>query len=412
MTASPRERPKLRYLQPAVVHHEGQELIHISDPLGFSERQIVVTPDVFFIMALCDGTRSFMDIQYEYTRRFGTLLLSSHLDEILSDLDRSLFLDNERFKRRKAETEEEFRKARVRKPSHAGQAYPADPEELRQCLGSFFTSPEGPGAFPEKRRRKTVKALMAPHIDLRAGGPCFAWAYSQLASSPPADVFVILGIGHAPMTTLFSVTSKDFETPLGTLPTDKAFVDALMESYPVDLFADEFAHRSEHSVEFQTVFLRHVFPDKDISIVPILCSSFDEMVAANRQPIEDPRVGDFVQALKVAANRCKRKVCFIAGVDLAHIGQKFGDSGRLTPSTKVVLEQEDMEMLRQVENVNAAAFFASVAKDNNRRRICGFPAMYVLLNLVEGAKGRLLKYEKNVDRATQSIVSFASLVFG
>ncbi len=213
------------------------------------------------------------------------------------------------------------------------------------------------------------------------------------------------------MTNLFTVTSKDFETPLGTLPTDKAFVNALTESYSGDLFADEFAHRSEHSVEFQTVFLRYIFPDKDISIVPILCSSFDEMIAANRQPIEDPRVRDFVQALKIAAARSKRKVCFIAGVDLAHIGQKFGDSGRLTPSTELLLEREDREMLQHVENVDAAAFFASVAKDKNKRRICGFPAMYVLLNLVEGAKGRLLKYGKSVDGATQSMVSFASVVF-
>ena len=411
MTASSRERPRLRSLQPAVVRHQRQELIHISDPSGFSDSQIVVTPDVFFIMALCDGTRSLVDIQYEYTRRFGTLLLSSHLDKVLSDLDRSLFLDNEKFRRRKGEIEEEFRKAGVRAASHAGQAYPADPEELRRCLGDFFTSPEGPGALPEKRRRKTVKAIMAPHIDLRAGGTCFAWAYSQLASSPPADVFVILGIGHAPMTNLFTVTSKDFETPLGILPTDKAFVDALTESYPGDLFADEFAHRSEHSVEFQTVFLRYIFPDKDISIVPILCSSFDEMIGANRQPIEDPRVRDFVQALKIAAERSKQKVCFIAGVDLAHIGQKFGDSGRLAPSTEILLEREDMEMLQHVENVDAAAFFASVAKDKNKRRICGFPAMYALLTLIEGANGRLLKYGKSVDGATQSIVSFASAVF-
>ena len=411
MTAPFRERPKLRLLQPAVVRHQGQELIHISDPLGFSDRQIVVTPDVFFIMALCDGTRSLIDIQYEYTRRFGTLLLPSHLDKILSDLDRSLFLENERFQRRKAEIEDEFRKASVRKPSHAGQAYPADPVELRQCLGNFFTSPEGPGAFPEKRRRKSVKAIMAPHIDLRAGGPCFAWAYTQLVSSSPADIYVILGIGHAPMDNLFTVTSKDFETPLGVLPTDKGFLDALVESHPSDLFADEFAHRSEHSVEFQTVFLRYIFPDQDISIVPILCSSFDEMIAANCEPIEDPRIGSFVHALKIAARRSKRKVCYVAGVDLAHVGQKFGDSERLTPSTAVVLEQDDREMLRHVENVDAAAFFASIAKDRNKRKICGFPAVYVLLNLVEGAKGRLLNYGKSGDPATQSIVSFASMVF-
>jgi predicted class III extradiol MEMO1 family dioxygenase len=61
--------------------------------------------------------------------------------------------------------------------------------------------------------------------------------------------------------------------------------------------------------------------------------------------------------------------------------------------------------------MDAGGFFSSIAKDNDKRRICGFPAMYVLLHLVAPAKARLLKYDRSVDRATQSIVSFASMVF-
>jgi len=411
MSSPPTDHPKLRPLQPALVRHQGQELICISDPLDFSDSQILVTPDVYFIMALCDGSRSLVDIQYEYTRKFGTLLLSSRLSKILSDLDRSLFLDNEKFRQHKKRIEQEFKRATTRSPSHAGKAYPADADELRRQIDAFFASPEGPGPLPAKKRRKRVKAIIAPHIDLRAGGPCFAWAYSELAGSPRPDLFIILGIGHVPMESLFAVTPKDFETPLGTLRTDKAFVESLVESYPHDLLADEFAHRSEHSVEFQTVFLRYIFPEDDITIVPILCSSFDEMIAANRPPIEDPRVQDFIQTIKIAAARSEHKVCFIAGVDLAHIGQKFGDPGPLNSSTEILLETEDREMLKHVENVDAAGFFESIAKDKDRRRICGFPAMYILLNLIEGTKGRLLKYDKSIDPATQSIVSFASMVF-
>ncbi len=404
------DHPRVRPLQPVPIRHQGQDLIYLSDPVGFSDNKIVVTPDIFFVMALCDGTRALPDIQYEYARRFGTLLLTSRLSKIISDLDRNLFLDNERFREHKRRIEQEFKRASVRRSSHAGLAYPANADELKQQIDGFFSSPEGPGP-PTHRGRKRVKAIMAPHIDLRAGGPCFAWAYSQLASSARPDVFVILGIGHVPMEKLFTVTAKDFETPLGIVPTDKAFVEALIENYPGDLLADEFAHRNEHSVEFQAVFLRYVFPEEDISIVPILCSSYDEMIAARRQPIEDPRVHHLVQAIKIAGARCKRKVCFIAGVDLSHVGQKFGDPGRLTHAAEILVEREDREMLKHVENVDAAGFFASVAKDNDRRRICGFPAIYTLLNLVAPAKARLLKYDKSIDPSTQSIVSFVSMVF-
>ncbi len=409
--SSPMDHPRLRPLQPTPIRHQGQNLIHVSDPAGLSESKLVVTPDVFFIMAFCDGRHSLSDIQYQYTRKFGTLLLSSRLHQILSDLDRSLFLDNERFRRHKEKIEEEFKQAAVRIPFLAGRSYPADGASLRRMIDGFFASPEGPGSPSERKRRKAIKAIMAPHIDLRVGGPCFAWAYSRLAHSPRPDVFVILGIGHAPMENLFAATAKDFETPLGMLRTDKPFVESLVEAYPGDLLADEFAHRSEHSVELQTIFLRYIFPEEDIGIVPILCSSFDEMMAANRQPIEDPRVRDFVQAVQIAAARRKGKVCFIAGVDLSHIGQRFGDPETLTSSTEIILESEDREMLQHLERVDAAGFFSSIAKDNDRRRICGFPAIYVLLNLLAPAKARLLKYDKSVEQATQSIVSFASMVF-
>lgn len=393
------------------IRYEGQDLIFVSDPLGFSNSRIVVTPDVLLIMALCDGNHSLSDIQYEYIRKFGMLLLSSRLNKIISDLDKNLFLDNERFRQHKSKIEDEFNRAPVRFPSHAGEAYPANADELRRLLDSFFASPDGPGPLPPKKRRKAVKGIMAPHIDLRAGGPCFAWAYSGLAAAPRADVFVILGIGHFQMKSLFAVTHKDFATPLGVIPTDKSFVESLVENCPDDLLAEEFAHRSEHSVEFQTVFLRYIFPKEDISIVPVLCSSFEEMIAAKRDPIDDQRVRDFVQAVRIAAARTKRKVCFVAGVDLSHIGHKFGDRGKLTSSTEILLEKEDREMLKHVENVDAAGFFASITKDNDRRRICGFPAIYVLLNLIAPAKAHLLKYDKAIDHATQSIVSFASAVF-
>ncbi len=405
------DHPKLRPLQPALIRHQGQDLLSLSDPLGLSHGRILVTPDVHFIMALCDGNHSLSDIQYEYTRRFGTLLLSSRLNKVISDLDLNLLLDNHRFREHKKEIEQEFKRSQVRLPSHAGQAYPADPEALRRQIDAFFSSPDGPGPLATSSQRKTPKALMAPHIDLRAGGPCFAWAYSELARSARPDSFVILGIGHFPMQSLFTLTTKDFATPLGVLRTDKEFVQSLINNYPGDLLADEFAHRNEHSVEFQTVFLRYIFPNDDISIVPILCSSFDEMIAANRQPIEDPRVKHFVQAIKLAAARCKRRLCFIAAVDLSHVGQRFGDTGPLSAATEILLENEDREMLKYVENLDAPGFFASVAKNNDRRRICGFPAIYILLNLVAPAAARLLRYDKSVDHATQSIVSFASVVF-
>ena len=53
-------------------------------------------------------------------------------------------------------------------------------------------------------------------------------------------------------------TRKDFATPLGAAETDGELLDAVAARCSLDLFADEFAHRREHSIEFQVVWLQHV----------------------------------------------------------------------------------------------------------------------------------------------------------
>ena len=51
---------------------------------------------------------------------------------------------------------------------------------------------------------------------------------------------------------------KSFATPLGGVPTDLEVTERLLAAYegPDDLLAGEFHHRAEHSIEFQTVYLR------------------------------------------------------------------------------------------------------------------------------------------------------------
>ena len=145
----------------------------------------------------------------------------------------------------------------------AGRSYPDDPDALRLLIDSFFEDESGPRDSP--RGSGVVTGLVAPHIDFGRGGPCFAWAYNELRDRDPADVYVVLGTGHTSRN-LFTTTRKVFETPLGDLEVDSTFVDRLAAYAPQDLFADEIAHKNEHSIEFQVVFLKYLFPDSSITL--------------------------------------------------------------------------------------------------------------------------------------------------
>src|SRR5690606_5163468 len=120
-------------------------------------------------------------------------------------------------------------------------------------------------------------AVIAPHIDFRVGGETYGPAYNALRRSD-ADTFVVFGVSHQMSYDSFMISSKDFQTPLGTLPTDREFIEHFRAALPFELTRDETAHRREHSIEFQAVFLRHIFPDRDIRIVPILTGSLWEYV--------------------------------------------------------------------------------------------------------------------------------------
>ena len=186
----------------------------------------------------------------------------------------------------------------------------------------------------------------------------------------------------------------------------------LARRYATDLLSDEWAHRSEHSIEFQVLFLQHILgPARKFRVVPILVGSFHECVERQINPAEMVHIADFIQAIREVSNACNEPACFIVGGDLAHVGMKFGDQGQLTPAFLEQVAQDDQALLAAAARMDAEGFFQVIAEHHDRRRICGFPPTYLLLSTMPATAGTLLKYNQAVEPATQSMVSYASVVF-
>jgi len=200
------------------------------------------------------------------------------------------------------------------------------------------------------------------------GGPCFAWAYREIAESSDAELFIILGIAHTGTKNLFVLTDKTFETPFGNVETDKDFLNSLQKRHKTDYFEDEFVHRDEHSIGFH------------------------------------------VSSLKETIKESGKKICIIASVDLAHVGNRFGDTEHQDEAYLDKLRADDTDMLKYVENLDAEGFSNSIRKEHNSRKICGYPAIYTLMNVIDASEGKLLKYSQHADQ-TNSTVSFASMSF-
>ncbi len=395
--------PRLRQIEATEVDMRGRRMICLTDPLRIVESQVIISPAMMLAVMHFDGEHTALDAQETFMGKFGVLLPSEKIDQLADALDKALFLDNDAFHGFYDRLLESFAKAAVREEAHAGQSYEADPAALRAWIDGLFRdcpAQEPAGAGP-------ARGLIVPHYDLRKAGPAFAGAYSAAKSLGRPDAAVVLGTGHFSMKgALFTCTAKDFRTPLGTVPALKEAVGNIADECGKDVFEEEILHAKEHSIEFQALFLQYTFPG--VPFVPVLVSNFHQFIGSGREPSADPRVSGFAKALTAALSGMK--VLFVASVDFAHVGARFGDpwaadEGRLGP-----VEAFDRKLLGCAESCDPAAFFREIDSNLDATRICGFPAIYTLLTLIPGAKGKRLSYEKVVD-ASGSAVTFASMIF-
>ncbi|MGB6565073.1 MAG: AmmeMemoRadiSam system protein B [Candidatus Binataceae bacterium] len=417
------DKPTIRPVEAFPMEQQDQTLICLRDPSGLAPEPIMLGMGAYFLVTLFDGTNSTLDLQAAFSHRFGEVIPSEKIRELVAALDRAYFLDSPAFAERVRSVREEFRQSPSRVAALAGLCYETEPSRLRAEIESFFERPNAPGrdalAGPAPASSTAAAAgglagLIAPHIDPRRGAAAYAWAYNELRRRERPELIVILGTSHyGAGPELFSATRKNYLTPLGAVPTDRAFVERLAARYAGsrggDLFADEMLHRNEHSIEFQALFLAWALGVEGYQVAPILVSSFHQMVRDGERPAANERVARFLDALREELAAERRRVLILAGVDFAHVGRKFGDSFGVDDGVTERVRREDLALIETIKSGDPGGFFADIAREGDQRKICGLAPMYTQLELLSGRRARLLHYDIALEPQTDSLVSFASL---
>ncbi len=407
------DQPRLRQLEIMPTKQNGRQMIILRDPYRLSDAALLVPMGMVPILQRLDGIHTLEQIQDDLKRQYKTEIPMENIRQAVSQLEEAHFLEGEGFESFRRSVETTFLSAPVRPSFLAGKSYDTDPASLRSAIDGFFTGDGGPGlpASSGPNGHPPLRGVVAPHIDFSRGGSTFAWSYRAVAERAEADVFIVLGTVHAPTLSMYSLTKKHFETPLGTLEVDHDFADALARRSPEDMYRDEFAQRGEHSIEFQAVFLRYLYPEaRPVKFVPVLVGSFGEFVAEGKSPKGDDRVEGFVDALRKTAGEMEaagRKVCFLASVDLAHVGPQFGDEKPVDEQQLQALEAQDRESLEAVCRGDAEGFYWSVASDGDARNVCGLAPIYTMLRAINSCEGEVLHYSQWPD--PNGTVTFCSL---
>jgi AmmeMemoRadiSam system protein B len=141
--------------------------------------------------------------------------------------------------------------------------------------------------------------------------------------------------------------------------------------------------------------------------LPILVGSPYEFILNGKLP-ENEKINNILKTLKYVVEQSNKRVMFIASVDFAHVGRKFGDEF----DAETVLEQleiEDKLLIHSIEDGNKITFFEKIIADKDKWKICGVSSIYALMQLINPKKGKLIDYAIWNETPTKSAVSFASI---
>jgi AmmeMemoRadiSam system protein B len=408
------EKPRIRWVEGMPFVKEGVEMILLRDGEGLTENNLIISSDMAFLMSLMDGTRTLREIQAEYMRVFGEILYMEHIEALVRTLDENFLLLNERTEGRLWEMKMEYANNPARPASLAGMSYPGNRMELLVFLDELFKAPaQGPGPG-EGREGAGIGALpgelagiLAPHIDYQRGGRVYRETYGHLQGAGGKGLIVIFGTSHRPTERLWSISLKDFETPIERVRSSGELGELIKGNEVLRGYVDEWPHRQEHSIELQLPLLQFCLPD-EFEILPILTGSMEEEIAGEKE-IDDGEITDLIENLRTVLLGYGKPVIVIAGADLAHIGAEFGDTYSLNSFVLDESRGKDEILLEHVRNVDARGFFGAIKRERDERRICGLTPIFFQLSLLQGCRCNVVSYDQWTDG--QSSVSFAGAVF-
>ncbi len=408
----PEAYPRLRgEIDAAPAERDGETYYILYDRAGVSGSRLLTSPLGLLIAGRLDGTASVLDIADALGREYGGGFACDEIERVVSALDDALFLDDARFQDFQAQAARDFRDEPVRRAESAGSAYEDDPALLAAALDRILAEAPPPeeaggadGAFP--------RGIIVPHIDYPRGAAGYGQAYGALQNAPAPRTVVVIGTAHTPLQERYSLCEKDFETPLGPVRTNRALCADIRRALGGRAGRDRdlLAHRGEHSIELQAVWLRHVYGDA-VDIVPILAGSLGEFIDGDLRPDEagrDPAVRAMASCLGEAVSR--GGVMLMASADLAHVGPRFGDAREITDRFLAEVEELDRDYLEAL-SAGADSALESLASHRDSMHVCGSACIHAVGLALSGARTRLLGYHQAVTPEMRQAVTFAAMTF-
>ena len=259
----------------------------------------------------------------------------------------------------------------IRPASHSGSWYQNSPQLLSQEITQYLSN-------TKKLNKGFAKSIIVPHAGYRFCGQIMAQSFINIFPNNYNRV-VILGPSHHEYFQGCGLTSfEKFDTPLGSLNIDVNYIKRLLKKSDLFFEVEKSVDINEHSIEMELPFLKYIFKDKELSIIPIIVGDND--FDTNK------KIAEALYELYEDKN-----TLFVISSDFCHWGRNFGfmTYDKKFENIWESIQDLDKQALDIIEEINSEKLDKYFKRTRNT--ICGRNPISISLSLVEKYKN----YHKN-----------------
>ena len=254
----------------------------------------------------------------------------------------------------------------IRPASHSGSWYQNSPELLSKEIAQYLSS-------SKKLKKAFVKSILVPHAGYRFCGQIMAQSFINIEPDNYNRV-VILGPSHHEYFQGCGLTSFDkFDTPFGVINIDVKYIKKLLKKSDLFFEVDRTVDIKEHSIEMELPFLKYIFKDKELNIIPIIVGDND--FGTNK------KIGEALYELYEDKN-----TLFIISSDFCHWGRNFGFTSYDKKFDNIweSIQDLDKQALDIIEEINGEKLDNYFKRTRNT--ICGRNPISISLSMIEKYK--------------------------
>jgi AmmeMemoRadiSam system protein B len=424
------QKPKLRPVRGFPAKVGEQVLLGLADARQLSDRMVVTSPAVQFVLPLMNGERTVDEIVQEV----GRGLTKQVLETLIAQLDDAALLFGPKYEALLTKVREDYDASPILPPASTAQFADAlvtqelgenaseaqklelGPTKLREAIDQWIA--QALQNVPNPSFDSLPKAIIAPHIDYARGWINYASVWGRMRVVDRPDRVIILGTNHFGLGTGVVGCDKGFESPFGPCKVDQFVVDSLGRLLGDKLYANRFDHEREHSIELQIPWIQHCLgKDEQGEYCKVYGALVHDPAVNNGESYDGEGVGlmPFVEALRETIAQAPGKTLVVASADLSHVGPMFGDqqtlAGEEGPSAEFrnKVLGHDREMLELVHQNKPDELVSSMAWQQNPTRWCSIGNISAAMLAVKPESVEMLNYAAAMDQQGAGMVSSVAI---